>query len=45
MIKTQFQTQVIVFWIDNGNECVKFIFEDYLLENGIIHQFSCFDTP
>ena len=45
MIKTQFQTQIQVLWIDNRKEYFNFILGDYLLENEIIHQFSCFDTP
>ena len=45
MIKTQFQTQIQVLWIDNRKEYFNFILGDYLLENEFIHQFSCFDTP
>ena len=45
MIKTQFQTQIQILRIDNGSEYCNSLLGDYLLENGIIQQSSCFDTP
>ena len=45
MIKALFQTHIQVLWNDNGKEYFNSILGDYLLENGIIHQSNCFDTP
>ena len=45
MIQTQFQTKIRVLRTDNGKEYFHSILGDYLLQNGIIHQSSCVDTP
>ena len=45
MIQTQFQAKIQVFRTDNAREYFNVILGNYLLENGIIHQSSCIDTP
>ena len=45
MIKTQFQTQLRVFRIDNGHEYFNKILGNYFAKNGIVHQGTCIDTP
>ena len=45
MIKTQFQAQIQVLRIDNGQEYFHSILGGYLEQNGMIHQSSCVNTP
>ena len=45
MIQTRFQTHIQTLRTENGKEYFNSILGDYLLENGIIHQRSCVDTP
>lgn len=43
--QTQFQTKIQVLRTDNAREYYHYILKPYLLENGIVHQSSCIDTP
>ncbi|KAL6311476.1 hypothetical protein AAG906_012064 [Vitis piasezkii] len=45
MVQTQFQAKIQVHRTDNARECYNNILGSYLLENGIVHQSSCIDTP
>ena len=45
MIQTQFQVKIKVFRSDNGREYFNKHLSKFFLENGIIHQSSCVDTP
>ena len=45
MVQTQFQAKIQVLRTDNAREYYHNILGSYLLENGIVHQSSCIDTP
>ena len=45
MVKTQFQAKIQVFRTDNAKEYFTSSLSTYLLEQGIVHQSSCVDTP
>ena len=45
MIQTQFQAKIQVLQTNNAREYYHKILRPYLLENGIVHQSSCIDTP
>ena len=45
MVQTQFQENIQVFRSDNRKEYFNTILGKYFLENGIVHQSSCNDTP
>ena len=45
MIQTQFQAKIQVLRTNNAREYYRKILRPYLLENGIVHQSSCIDTP
>ncbi|WKA06926.1 hypothetical protein VitviT2T_024803 [Vitis vinifera] len=45
MVQTQFQAKIQVHRTDNARECYNNILGSYLLENGIVYQSSCIDTP
>ncbi|RVX15345.1 Retrovirus-related Pol polyprotein from transposon TNT 1-94 [Vitis vinifera] len=45
MVQTQFQAKIQVLRTDNDREYYHNILGSYLLENGIVHQSSCIDTP
>ena len=45
MIQNQFQTKIQVLRSDNAKEYFNSILGNYFLDNGIIHQSSCVDTP
>ncbi|RVW63346.1 Retrovirus-related Pol polyprotein from transposon TNT 1-94 [Vitis vinifera] len=45
MIQNQFQAQIQILRTDNGREYFHFALGTYLMNNGIIHQSSCVDTP
>ncbi|RVX00496.1 Retrovirus-related Pol polyprotein from transposon TNT 1-94 [Vitis vinifera] len=45
MVQTQFQAKIQVLQTDNAREYYHNILGSYLLENGIVHQSSCIDTP
>ncbi|RVW39495.1 Retrovirus-related Pol polyprotein from transposon RE1, partial [Vitis vinifera] len=45
MVQTQFQAKIQVLRTDNAREYYHNILGSHLLENGIVHQSSCIDTP
>jgi transposase InsO family protein len=45
MVSTQFDTKVRVLRSDNGTEYMDGAFQNYLRENGIVHQTTCVNTP
>ena len=45
MIQNQLQAQIQILRTDNGREYFHFALGTYLMNNGIIHQSSCVDTP
>jgi len=45
MIQTQFHTKIQILRIDNAKEYFSSVLGDYLLQQEIIHQSSCVDTP
>ncbi|RVW93973.1 Retrovirus-related Pol polyprotein from transposon TNT 1-94 [Vitis vinifera] len=45
MVQTRFQAKIQVLRTDNAREYYHNILGSYLLENGIVHQSSCIDTP
>ena len=45
MIQNQFQTKIKILRTDNAKEFFKYVLGVYLLDQGIIHQSSCVDTP
>ncbi|RVW21058.1 Retrovirus-related Pol polyprotein from transposon TNT 1-94 [Vitis vinifera] len=45
MVQMQFQAKIQVLRTDNAREYYHNILGSYLLENGIVHQSSCIDTP
>ena len=45
MIQTQYQTSIRTLRTDNGTEYFNTTLSPYLLQNGIVHQSSCVDTP
>ena len=45
MIKNQFNTTIGILRSDNGTEYFNKYLSTFLVTNGIIHQFSCRDTP
>jgi len=45
MVQNQFQTNIKVFRGDNGKEYFNTILDDFFLQNGILHQCSCPNTP
>lgn len=45
MIQTQFQTNSQVFRSNNGKEYFNKILGTFFVDNGIIHQSSCNNTP
>ena len=45
MIQTQFQTKIKVFRKDNAKDYFNFLLGGYLMDQGIVHQSSCVDTP
>ena len=45
MIQIQFNAKLQVVRLNNGGEYLKQTVENYFLENEIIHQTSCADTP
>ena len=45
MMITQIQTQIRVLWTNNEREYFNPNLGDYVLENRIIQQSSCFNTP
>ena len=45
MIQTQYQTSIRTLRTDNGTEYFNTTLNPYLLQNGIVHQSSCVDTP
>jgi len=44
-IKTQFNVSVQTLRSDNAKEYFSTQFQSYMLQQGIIHQSSCVDTP
>ncbi|KAM7509738.1 hypothetical protein LguiB_008613 [Lonicera macranthoides] len=44
-IKTQFATSVHILRSDNAKEYLSSSFQTYMIQNGILHQTSCVDTP
>lgn len=44
-IKTQFKTAIQTFRSDNSKEYLSQTFQSYMLQNGILHEYSCVDTP
>ncbi|KAJ9542741.1 LOW QUALITY PROTEIN: hypothetical protein OSB04_029247 [Centaurea solstitialis] len=44
-IKTQFQTSIKTLRSDNAKEYLSQSVQSYMLQNGIIHESSCVDTP
>ncbi|KAF7808226.1 sacsin isoform X2 [Senna tora] len=45
MVKNQFNTPIKIFRTDNGREFFNNTLDSFLLENGIVHQSSCVETP
>ena len=45
MVKTQFNSKIKILRTDNGREFFNNNLSSFLLENGIIHQSSCVETP
>ena len=45
MIENQFQTKISILRSDNGTEYFNKVLETFSNEKGILHQFSCSDTP
>ena len=45
MIWTQFQKKIQVLRTDNVTDCFNSILGDYLVNEGIVHQSSCVNTP
>ena len=45
MIQNQFQAQIQILKTDNGREYFHSALGTYLMNNGIVHQSSCVDTP
>ena len=45
MIQNQFQTKIQILKTDNAREYFDKILSEYLINQGIIHQSSCVDTP
>ena len=45
MVKNQYSTKIQILCTDNGREYFSSILGVYFLENDIIHQSSCIDTP
>lgn len=45
MVNNQFNAKIQILRTDNGREYFNSILGGYFLENGIIHQNSCVDTP
>lgn len=44
-IKTQFQVSIQTLRSDNAKEYLSQTFQSYMLQNGILHESSCVDTP
>lgn len=44
-IKTQFKTAIQTLRSDNAKEYLSQTFQSYMLQNGILHESSCVDTP
>lgn len=44
-VNTQFEKNIRVFQSDGGGEFIGHQFQNYLLDNGIVHQMSCPYTP
>ena len=44
-VQTQFSTNIKIFCSDNGREYTSHLFQDFLQNHGIIHQWSCPSTP
>ncbi|KAJ9548762.1 hypothetical protein OSB04_021305 [Centaurea solstitialis] len=44
-IKTQFKVSIQTLRSDNAKEYLSQTFQSYMLQNGILHEFSCVDTP
>ena len=45
MVKTQFNMHVKVIRSDNGKEITSSPMKNFYVDNGIIHEISCVDTP
>ena len=45
MIETQFQTKISILHSDNGTKYFNHVLGVFLKEKGILHQFTCVDTP
>ncbi|CAI8591410.1 unnamed protein product, partial [Vicia faba] len=45
LVQTRFNTQIQVFRTDNGIEFFNKIVGNFFLENGIVHQSSCVNSP
>ena len=46
MIRTEFNSQIHILWMDDGGEHINHNMENcFLSTNGLIHQTSCSDTP
>ena len=45
MIQNQFQTKIQILRTDNGKEYFNSLLGNYLINEGIIHQSSCVETP
>ena len=44
-IKTQFDVSIHTMRSDNAKEYLSASFQTYMIQNGILHQTSCVDTP
>ena len=45
MVQNQFQAKIKVLRVNNGKEYFSNILGEYILQNGIIHKSTYFDTP
>jgi Integrase core domain/gag-polypeptide of LTR copia-type/GAG-pre-integrase domain len=45
MVETQFGKKIKILRTDNGTEYLNHTFQNFLLENGTLHQTSCVGTP